>query len=160
MTRDKREESEAPLTKGRTKTRTPATRGPTSPSSRAHKTSKIADRGEVLTLAEAAKYLRVSQEDVVRSIGPAGLPGRRFGDDWRFLKSALQAWLAMPPAPSSQEAFRARWPGRGRTIRSSMNCVRRSTRKREGAGRRRRANESARLGYADAITSRGPSPSC
>jgi len=95
------------LTKGRTKTGKAATRRPGAPASRAHQTSKIADSGEVLTLAEAAEYLRVSQEEVVRSVGPAGLPGRRLGDDWRFLKSALQAWLATPPAPSSKEALRS-----------------------------------------------------
>jgi excisionase family DNA binding protein len=54
-------------------------------------------------LAEAAAYLRVTEDEVVRSVGPAGLPGRRVGDDWRFLKSALQAWLATAPGPSSKE---------------------------------------------------------
>ncbi len=60
---------------------------------------------EVLTLAEAASYLRVSQEEVLRLVGPRGLPGRKIGSEWRFLKSALRAWLAVPPQPSSKEAI-------------------------------------------------------
>ena len=60
---------------------------------------------EVLTLAETAAYLRVTEEEVVRLAGPAGLPGRLIGDQWRFLKSAIQAWLATPPARSGKEAL-------------------------------------------------------
>jgi excisionase family DNA binding protein len=60
---------------------------------------------EVLTLAEAAAYLRVTEEEVGRLVGPAGLPGRLIGDQWRFLKSAIQAWLATPPARSGKEAL-------------------------------------------------------
>ena len=60
---------------------------------------------EVLTLAEAAAYLRVTEEEVVRLVGPHGMPGRCIGDEWRFLKSALQVWLATPPKSSSKEAL-------------------------------------------------------
>lgn len=60
---------------------------------------------EVLTLAEAAAYLRVTEEEVVRLVGPHGMPGRRIGDEWRFLKSALQVWLATPPKSFSKEAL-------------------------------------------------------
>ncbi len=60
---------------------------------------------EVLTLAETAAYLRVTEEEVVRLAGPAGLPGRLIGEHWRFLKSAIQAWLATPPGRSGKEAL-------------------------------------------------------
>ena len=53
--------------------------------------------GEVLTLAEAAAYLRVTENEVSRLIRDQGLPGRKLGDDWRFLKTALQDWLRAPP---------------------------------------------------------------
>jgi excisionase family DNA binding protein len=53
---------------------------------------------EVLTLAEAARYLRVAEEDVLQMVGLQGLPGRKIGDDWRFLKAALQSWLSTAPA--------------------------------------------------------------
>jgi excisionase family DNA binding protein len=63
--------------------------------------------GEVLTLAEAAAYLRVSEEEVKRLMRDQGLPGRAAGDDWRFLKTAVQDWLRTPPAKSSKEALLA-----------------------------------------------------
>ncbi len=104
MPGDKLEGLEMPTTKSTGKTRTPTTERTSAAKPRA--ASSASDVGdEVLTLAEAADFLRVTQEDVVRSIGPFGLPGRRIGDQWRFLKSALQAWLATAPMPSSKEAL-------------------------------------------------------
>ena len=49
--------------------------------------------GEVLTLAEAAAYLRLPEADVVSAIHAQGLPGRLVGGEWRLLKAALQQWL-------------------------------------------------------------------
>src|SRR5713101_7422958 len=54
--------------------------------------------GEVLTLAETAEYLRVTENEVARLVRDQGLPGRKLGDDWRFLKTALQDWLRAPPS--------------------------------------------------------------
>lgn len=51
---------------------------------------------EVLTLEEAAKYLRLSEEEVLVSVREQGLPGRRIGDQWRFLKLGLADWLRGP----------------------------------------------------------------
>ena len=49
---------------------------------------------EVLTLAEVARLLKVSA-DAVRSRAEEGeLPGRRFGKEWRFARTAVLAWLA------------------------------------------------------------------
>jgi excisionase family DNA binding protein len=58
----------------------------------------------VLTLAEAAKYLRVPEAEVVRLVKEQDLPGRLLGAEWRFLKPALQDWLRTPPARGSKEA--------------------------------------------------------
>jgi excisionase family DNA binding protein len=52
---------------------------------------------EVLTLVEAAAYLRVAREEVLRMIVAEGLPGRQFGTECRFLRTALQAWLSEFP---------------------------------------------------------------
>jgi excisionase family DNA binding protein len=52
---------------------------------------------DVLTLEEAAAYLRVSAEDVLAMMGAEGLPGRKFGAEWRFYRAALQEWLSQPP---------------------------------------------------------------
>src|SRR5689334_23086711 len=59
---------------------------------------------EVLTLAEAAAYLRVSEAEVVRLVQQQDLPGRLIGTEWRFLKPALQDWLRASPPPGSGEA--------------------------------------------------------
>lgn len=77
---------------------------------RASSTSPSAARttpelGDVLTLAEAAAYLRVSEPDVVRLIREQGLPGRQIGSEWRFLKSALQKWLGSPSPPPDAKGF-------------------------------------------------------
>jgi excisionase family DNA binding protein len=62
---------------------------------------------EVLTLEEAAALLRLPA-DVVRARASAGdLPGRSFGTEWRFARSALVAWLAhgeRAPGPAEPEA--------------------------------------------------------
>jgi excisionase family DNA binding protein len=50
--------------------------------------------GDVLTLAEAAAYLRLTAEDVLRLITEQGLPARRLENEWRLLKSAIQKWLS------------------------------------------------------------------
>jgi excisionase family DNA binding protein len=52
--------------------------------------------GEVLTLAEAARYLRLPETEVVSFVHSQGLLGRRVAGEWRFLKAAIQHWLATP----------------------------------------------------------------
>ena len=48
---------------------------------------------EVLTLEEAADYLRLPREIVERQAGHGQIPGRCIEDTWRFLKDALDEWL-------------------------------------------------------------------
>jgi excisionase family DNA binding protein len=63
---------------------------------------------DVLTLNEAAIYLRLPEEEVVRLVQYQGLPGRQTNTGWRFLKSALQDWLSIPPPKPSKEAVLSR----------------------------------------------------
>jgi excisionase family DNA binding protein len=56
---------------------------------------------EVLTLKEAAGYLRVSEADVVELVTRQELPGRKIGDQWRFLKQGLADWL-LGPSPKER----------------------------------------------------------
>jgi excisionase family DNA binding protein len=51
--------------------------------------------GEVLTLAEAAAYLRLPENEVIAAASSQGLPGRLVGGEWRFLKTAIQQWLSV-----------------------------------------------------------------
>ena len=61
---------------------------------------------EVLTLAEAADYLRLSESEVIELVDAQGLPARFSGSESRFLKSAIQDWLRTGPLPrSSKEAW-------------------------------------------------------
>jgi excisionase family DNA binding protein len=62
---------------------------------------------DVLTLAEAAAYLRLSETDLVDLVGSQGLPGRFTGSEWRFLKAGLQDWLRTPVHLSGKHAFLA-----------------------------------------------------
>lgn len=50
--------------------------------------------GEVLTLAEAAAYLRLPEADIVSAVHGQGLPARMMGGEWRFSKTAIQQWLS------------------------------------------------------------------
>lgn len=52
--------------------------------------------GEVLTLAEAAAYLRVAENQLADLAARQDIPGRQIGGEWRFLKTALATWLATP----------------------------------------------------------------
>jgi excisionase family DNA binding protein len=60
--------------------------------------------GEVLTLAEAAAYLRVGEAEVLRSVHEQGLPARQLGAEWRFSRAAIQHWLSQPLPKYSKEA--------------------------------------------------------
>jgi excisionase family DNA binding protein len=64
--------------------------------------------GEVLTLAEAAAYLRLNEADIVGLVHSQGLPGRLSGNEWRFLKAALQQWLSSgSPTPQTRRQAQA-----------------------------------------------------
>ncbi len=53
----------------------------------------------VLTLEEAAEFLRVSQESVRRLAATNQLPGRLIDGEWRFWVEAVVSWLSGPSDP-------------------------------------------------------------
>jgi excisionase family DNA binding protein len=62
----------------------------------------------VLTLAEAAAYLRLPETEVLRLVEDQALPARRAGNEWRFFRAAIQDWLRTGPLPkSNKEAWMA-----------------------------------------------------
>jgi excisionase family DNA binding protein len=66
-----------------------------------------ANAPEVLTVDQAAELLQVQPDDV-RALADAGeLPGRRIGEEWRFLRRAVLAWLggdaSTPASPARTE---------------------------------------------------------
>jgi excisionase family DNA binding protein len=52
-----------------------------------------AEAQEVLTVEQAAELLQVEPEAVAALADSGELPGRRIGDEWRFRRSAVLAWL-------------------------------------------------------------------
>lgn len=64
----------------------------------------------VLTLSEAAAFLRVTEEGLKKDADAGLLPGRKVGGEWRFVKAALVEWLSSSvpsgshsPSPSNLE---------------------------------------------------------
>lgn len=49
---------------------------------------------EVLTIEEVADYLRLPVETIEQQAKKGQLPARRIDDTWRFLRSAVNDWLA------------------------------------------------------------------
>jgi excisionase family DNA binding protein len=70
-------------------------------------TGSAGESSEVLTLSEAAAYLRVADDEVLRLANLQELPGRQIGGEWRFLKAGLQDWLRTPPPRSGKDALLA-----------------------------------------------------
>ena len=67
-----------------------------------------ADVEDILTLEEAAALLRLPIEAVRARALSGDLPGRAFGDEWRFSRAALLAWLADGEALRQETKRRAK----------------------------------------------------
>jgi excisionase family DNA binding protein len=61
--------------------------------------------GEVMTLAEAAAFLRVPVSSVVELASTGQLPARKIGNDWRILKAAIVDWLRRPQAEQPSKSM-------------------------------------------------------
>jgi excisionase family DNA binding protein len=65
---------------------------------------EIADQApvfpDVMTVAEAAAYLRVSEAEILELMRRQGLPARKIGNQWRLLKAAIQDWMRLPEKES------------------------------------------------------------
>jgi excisionase family DNA binding protein len=64
-------------------------------------------KGDVLTLSEAAAYLRVEEKQMLNLVAHGDIPGRRIGNEWRFLKSGLHEWLGRAARQPGKEALLA-----------------------------------------------------
>jgi excisionase family DNA binding protein len=58
-----------------------------------------AQREDVLTLGEAAAYLRVPEAELAELADRGGIPARKVGGEWRLLKKALDDWLRYAGTP-------------------------------------------------------------
>jgi len=68
------------------------------------RTSANGQTADVLTLGEAADYLRLSDAEVLQLIAEQSLPARRVGHEWRLLLAAVRDWLRLGAAPKSNKA--------------------------------------------------------
>ncbi len=69
-----------------------------------HRISATGRTADVLTLGEAAAYLRLSEAEVLQLIAEQCLPARRVGHEWRLLLAAIRDWLRMGTVPKSNKA--------------------------------------------------------
>ena len=60
---------------------------------------------EILTLAETANYLKVSEKTVRRLIDDDAIPCAKVGGQWRFMKPMLQNWLQSQMKVVPQQAY-------------------------------------------------------
>ena len=63
-------------------------------------TGRTSSLPDVLNLAEAARFLKLPVKTVERLATEEELPGRKIGKEWRFLRVAIERWLA-PNASST-----------------------------------------------------------
>ena len=59
---------------------------------------------EVLTLAEAAEFLRVAETGLLADVVAGRIPARQVAGEWRFGRAPLMVWLGEIPAASSSKA--------------------------------------------------------
>jgi excisionase family DNA binding protein len=52
---------------------------------------------DVLTLGDAADYLKLSEAEVRTEVAEGRLVGQKVGSEWRFLRQKLIDWLSTPP---------------------------------------------------------------
>ena len=55
---------------------------------------EVTDPKEIFTLVEAARFIRVSEKTLGEMARMRRIPSQKVGREWRFLRSALRAWLA------------------------------------------------------------------
>lgn len=67
---------------------------------------KAAESPDILTLEEAAAFLRVPAKGLQKDAADGHVPCRLIAGEWRFSKTNLLAWLSTPnkPRPGSKEA--------------------------------------------------------
>jgi excisionase family DNA binding protein len=65
---------------------------------------------EILTLSEAAAYLRVPEKGLADLATAGNVPAREIGGEWRFSRRALADWLRFPSLqPGDDWRIHPRW---------------------------------------------------
>ncbi len=61
------------------------------------------DPREILTLAEIARYLKVSEKTILRMVKRGELPGSKVASQWRFQRVAIDQWLTAKMESATDE---------------------------------------------------------
>jgi len=72
--------------------------------------SPLSAPDDVLTLDELAEMLKLDPGAVMVRVEAGELPGRRFGDQWRFSRRAVLAWLDGSDIPERTRPGHHTWP--------------------------------------------------
>jgi PTS system nitrogen regulatory IIA component len=60
-------------------------------------------RDEIMTLAEIAKYLKVSDKTILRMVGKGEIPGHKISSQWRFQRASIDQWLTAKMQSSADD---------------------------------------------------------
>jgi excisionase family DNA binding protein len=60
----------------------------------------MASQDDIFTIKELSEHLRVHPTTIYRLLRQGRLPGFRVGSNWRFNRSAIEAWEHMQLSPS------------------------------------------------------------
>jgi excisionase family DNA binding protein len=66
--------------------------------------NRVVAPNEVMTLPEAATFLRLGEAHLERSATKNEVPARRIAGQWRFSRSALLAWLGSAASPPDEDS--------------------------------------------------------
>jgi excisionase family DNA binding protein len=58
---------------------------------------------EIMTIGEAAKYLRISRSSLYKVTREGRIPCQKVGRQWRFSREALDRWLDRIPQSKKSE---------------------------------------------------------
>ncbi len=98
---------------------TKTTKKPKAPATKPAPDANGAVASEVMTLAEAAGWLRVSESGLKADTIAGRVPARFVAGEWRFNKAALVAWLSQPEPPANRPKTGAELVERIRQIRAA-----------------------------------------
>ena len=63
------------------------------------------DVQQILTLAEAAAFIRVSEKTLGEMARTGRIPSKKVGREWRFLRTGLEAWLVAESGHTAKTGF-------------------------------------------------------
>lgn len=63
-------------------------------------------KDEMLTIEELASYLKLKPQTIYKWAQSGKIPGAKFGKEWRFRRSQIEAWIDshMPPPATDMKA--------------------------------------------------------